>query len=427
MESTSVDRNDERRILDFGVNDADQHSVPPADAYERYIDPIHRDKAIRTVRAADGRTTTLYAGRPPRLQPKSGQVTFTDDDMADLGVVANGVDEEGFRVPGSLLGKLNPLKGLDAEGRREFARKYREMQAQLDDPTSRLTVMDAMGVDAIVNFAGPLGIEYEFEDDFDGLYANLRAINRYLATEWEFNHQDRLFTPPFVSFASADAAIAELDHLMQEGPPKVIQISTGHSMFTSPFRPELDPFWARVNEAGINICTHLSSLTFYGRQATAWSEPEVMLGDMDAFQYLFFYGDRLAMETVGAAILQGLFARFPNIKLLLSEQGTLWVPYLVRTMDNTFFMGRRATWGTLDKRPSEYFREHCFVAPWPEENVDRVMQAVGCDPIVFGSDFPHGNGLPEPSLYLDQLKNCTPADVRAIMRGNLARFLGLAG
>jgi predicted TIM-barrel fold metal-dependent hydrolase len=418
----SIDQDE--RILGFGVNDADQHSTPPADAYERYIDPAKRDKAVRTGPGPDGRLTTLYAGRPARLQPSKGQVTFNDEDMVDLGVHANGIDDEGFRVPGSLLGKLNPLKGLDDEGRREFAQRYRALQAQLDDPVSRLMVMDELGVDAVVNYMAPLGIEYEFEDDWDGLYANLRAINRYIATEWGFNHADRLFTPPLVSFASAEAAVAELEHLLAEGLPKVIQIPTGHSMFTSPFRPELDPFWARVNEAGINICTHLASLTFYGRQATAWSEPEVMLGDMDAFQYLFYYGDRPAMETVGAAILQGLFARFPHIKLLISEQGSLWVPYLIKGMDNTYFMGRKATWGKLEKRPSEYFRQHVVVAPWPEENVDRVVAVVGVDPIVFGSDFPHGNGLPDPAMYLPQLKGCTDDQVRAIMRGNLGRFLG---
>ncbi len=412
------------RTLDFLVNDADQHSEPPISAFADYIDPSKRDLAIRMGTDASGAPVTLYAGRAPRLQPKSKQVTFTDDQMTGVGVTANGIDDSGKRVPGSLLGKLNPLKDLDEEGRRQFVQKYRAMQAELDDPVSRVGVLDQLGTAACVNFAAPLGIEYEFEHDFDGLYANLRAINRYLATEWGFNFEDRLFTPPFVSFADADAAIAELDHLIAEGPPKVIQISTGHSMFTSPFRPELDVFWARCSEAGINITTHLASVTFYGRQGTAWSSPEVMLGDMDAFQYLMFYGDRPAMETVAAAILQGFFARFPKIKLLISEQGTLWVPYLVRTMNNTFFMGRRATWGTLEKRPSDYFREHCFVAPWPEENVDRVIEAVGVDPIVFGSDFPHGNGLPDPAMYLAQLQNCSDDQVRAIMRGNLARFLG---
>ena len=149
-----------------------------------------------------------------------------------------------------------------------------------------------------------------------------------------------------------------------------------------------------------------------------------MLGDMDAFQWVFYYGDRPAMETVGAAILQGWFARFPKMQLLLSEQGTVWAPYIVRKLDHAFLMGRRGTWGKLEMRPSDYFKEHCFVAPFPEENVDRVMEVTGIEPIVFGSDFPHGEGLPEPGLYLSQIEELSADDQRAIMRGNLARFLG---
>jgi predicted TIM-barrel fold metal-dependent hydrolase len=151
-----------------------------------------------------------------------------------------------------------------------------------------------------------------------------------------------------------------------------------------------------------------------------------MLGDMDAFQWTFYYGDRPAMETVGAAILQGWFARFPKMQLLLSEQGTVWVPYTIRKLDHAFLMGRRATWGTLDRRPSEYFKDHCFVAPFPEENVDRVVEVVGTKPLTFGSDFPHGEGLPEPGMYLDQLRNLDDEDTRAVMRDNLARFLDVS-
>lgn len=194
-----------------------------------------------------------------------------------------------------------------------------------------------------------------------------------------------------------------------ERPPWSTQSHPAHGRaFHPPFREELDPFRARLNEAHINICTHLSTVTFYGRQGLAWDEPEIMLGDMGAFQWMMYYGDRPAYETVAAAILQGLFARFPNIHLLLSEQGTVWVPYIVRKMDHAFLMGRRATWGKLEMRPSEYFRRHVKVAPYPEENVDRVVEAAGIEPVVFGSDFPHGEGLPDPMLYLSQLRNFGP-------------------
>ena len=247
------------------------------------------------------------------------------------------------------------------------------MQEQLDNPADRLTVMDSQGIQAAVNFATLPGTEVEFEDDFDGLYANLTALNRYLGTEWGFNYENRLFTPPFISFADPDAALAQLEDIMKIETPKVIQTSSGPSMHTSPFRPENDRFWSICSEAGIKLATHLASVTRYAAQGEEWNEPEVMLGDMDAFQWVFYYGDRPAYETVGAAILQGWFARFPKMQLLLSEQGTVWAPYIIRKLDHAFMMGRRATWGKLTMRPSDYFKQHCFVAPFPEENVDRVV------------------------------------------------------
>jgi predicted TIM-barrel fold metal-dependent hydrolase len=416
--------------LPYLILDADEHSTPPHDAYERYIDPGQRDKAVRHVRAADGHWETLFAGRPMRMPPKNYQVTFDDAQLAEIGLKGAGNDGASDRdvrnvIPGSLLNRLNPLKKLDAAGRRDFIQRYRALQPYLDNPADRMTVMDSQGIQATVNYAGPLGLEFEFEHDLPGLYANLRAINRYLASEWKFNCQDRIFTPPFISLASAQHAVAELDAVMRDEVPRLVQIGSGPAIHRSPFRLELDPFWSRMNEAGIHACTHLASVTFYAHQGEEWDEGECMLGDMDAFQWVFYYGDRPAMEMVGAAILQGFFARYPNIRLLLSEQGALWVPYLVRKMDHAYLMGRRATWGRLEQRPSEVFRERCLVAPFPEENVDRLVDVVGTAPLVFGSDFPHGEGLHEPSVYLAQLENLAGDQVHALMRGNLARFLGL--
>jgi predicted TIM-barrel fold metal-dependent hydrolase len=413
------------RALPYLINDADEHSTPALDAYERYIDPDQRDMAIRVDHKVRGIPVMSYNGRPARFTFENYQVVGSNEQLAEVGVHDSGASDGGQVIPGSLLTRLNPLKDLDADGRKEFARRYRELQPQLDNPADRLTVMDTQGIQCAVNYAALPGMEVEFEDDFDGLYANLVALNRYLGTEWGYNYEGRLFTPPFISFADPDGALMLLDEIMALEVPKVIQTSTGPSMHTSPFRPDNDRFWSRCSEAGIKLCTHLATVTRYGAQGLDWSEDEVMLGDMDAFQWAFYYGDRPAMETVGAAILQGWFARFPQMQLLLSEQGTVWVPYTIRKLDHAFLMGRRATWGTLDRRPSEYFRDHCFVAPFPEENVDRVVEAVGIEPIVFGSDFPHGEGLPEPELYLGQLKNLNDDDTRLVMRDNLARFLDL--
>jgi predicted TIM-barrel fold metal-dependent hydrolase len=413
--------------LSYLINDADEHSTPRATAYEEYIDPDKKDMAIRTVTLPDGRREQLFNGRNRRFTYKNFQVVGSNEVLAEIGVKDAGASDEadGRVIPGSLLTKLNPLKGLDNEGRREFAQRYRELQEHLDNPSDRLVVMDSQGIQCAVNFAALPGIEVEFEDDYDGLYANLTALDRYLGEEWGYNYENRLFTPPFISFADPDAALELLEEIMKIEVPRVIQTSSGPSMHTSPFRPENDRFWSICSEAGIRLATHLASVTRYAAQGLEWSLDEVMLGDMDAFQWVFYYGDRPAMETVGAAIMQGWFQRFPQMKLLLSEQGTVWLPYALRKMDHAFLMGRRSSWGKMEMRPSEYFRQHCFVAPFPEENVPRAVEAVGIEPIVFGSDFPHGEGLPDPSAYMGQIATFNEEQQKAIMRGNLARYLGL--
>jgi predicted TIM-barrel fold metal-dependent hydrolase len=81
--------------------------------------------------------------------------------------------------------------------------------------------------------------------------------------------------------------------------------------------------------------------------------------------------------------------------------------------------------GRLDARPSDVFRRHFLVAPFPEENVRRVVDDVGIDSIVFGSDFPHGEGLAYPEQWAAaQLAGFAPDEVKRIMRDTLAGFLG---
>ena len=132
------------------------------------------------------------------------------------------------------------------------------------------------------------------------------------------------------------------------------------------------------------------------------------------------------MDTVASMIMHDLFGRFPNVRVCMAEQGTVWLPYILRKLDHACFLGRQARWGRLDRRPSEIFREHFVVAPYPEENVERVLAEVGIEPIVFGSDFPHGEGLAFPARYArEMLGGLAPDQVKAIMCDNLAGFLGL--
>jgi predicted TIM-barrel fold metal-dependent hydrolase len=134
------------------------------------------------------------------------------------------------------------------------------------------------------------------------------------------------------------------------------------------------------------------------------------------------------METVAAMIFHGLFQRFPNVRVALSEQGSVWLPYTLRKMDHAFMMGKKSPYAEIKERPSETFRRHFLVAPYPEEIIDRPMEVVGDTCLTFGSDFPHSEGLADPAQYADAMLGQLSEDKRRkIMRENLADFLLPAG
>jgi predicted TIM-barrel fold metal-dependent hydrolase len=430
--------------LPYQINDADNHFVEPADMYERYIDPKWRHKAVRFVTGPDGKRVQLFGERPSRLALTRESAPRTQEELDRLAATAAAAPSDerapmpgdgGARSPGIFLNRLNPYRGLDAAGRRQLIEEFKRQEQAWGDRDLRLALMDAQGIHAALMFPGHvLFLEYEFCFDVDAIYANATAYNRWIHEEVGYAHAGRMFLPPYLSLADVDLAVREIERLIREGAP-LVGLLSGHAHGgrdnprggRSVADPVFDPVWARIHEAGMRVVTHVGPTDYPKHGADLSEDPDAMLGNFDALQYALYWGDRPAMETVASMILHCLFERFPGIRVCMAEQGTVWLPYILRKLDHAHLLGRRARWGRLERRPSEIFREHFVVAPFPEENVARVVAEVGVEPIVFGSDFPHGEGLAFPAEYADaMLAGLPPEQVQAIMRDNLARFLGLA-
>src|ERR1700729_3422753 len=80
--------------LGYLINDADQHSTPARDAYERYIDPDKRHMAIRTVQGPDGTWEQIYNGRSQKWRAKNFQVVGSAEVLADVGVKGAGTEAD---------------------------------------------------------------------------------------------------------------------------------------------------------------------------------------------------------------------------------------------------------------------------------------------------------------------------------------------
>ncbi|MBW8826591.1 MAG: amidohydrolase family protein, partial [Acidobacteria bacterium] len=331
--------------LPYMINDADNHFTEPPDCFERYIDPKHADLAVRYVTAPDGRQMQLFAGKPSKFgSSEANQVTFSKDELAamlgdttNIGTGRGTVPkEEGERelstIPGMLLNRLNPLKGLSEDERKAFIQSFRNQSEAFGNRDLRLALMDDQGIDKALMFpAAAHDIEYEFADNIDALYANIRAFNRWMHEEVGYTADGRMFLPPYIAFADPDLAVKELKQVIKDG-ATIVQTKSGHAHGgrdnpwggRSLADPVFDEFWNICNSEGINLTCHLGG-TDYQKYGADWSEdPNAVFGDFDAFQWMHYWGDRTAMELTSALILHNFFGRFPNIKVCLSELGTVW-------------------------------------------------------------------------------------------------------
>jgi predicted TIM-barrel fold metal-dependent hydrolase len=140
--------------------------------------------------------------------------------------------------------------------------------------------------------------------------------------------------------------------------------------------------------------------------------------------------DRPIFDTMAALVLHNLFGRHPDLKVVSIENGSEWVPGLLKQMDKAADAATAAggLWlgGKVDGTPSDIFREHVYVCPFHEDNVDGLVKCLGAERVLFGSDYPHPEGIADPAAFTDCLEGLDESSVRAIMRDNTADLLRIS-
>jgi predicted TIM-barrel fold metal-dependent hydrolase len=153
-----------------------------------------------------------------------------------------------------------------------------------------------------------------------------------------------------------------------------------------------------------------------------------------AFQWTMLYRDRPIMDTLAVLIYHNLFGRFPGVQVMSVENGSVWVPYLLKAMDNMKGMGRNGPWpgGYVKGRPSEIFKRHVYVSPHHSgEDVAGLVELLGVERVLFGSDFPHAEGMSAEDDYRERAGEFaaklggSDQETRLVMRDNGIRLLGL--
>lgn len=391
--SYDVHMSDELGFIPF---DADNHYYEALDAFTRHLDPKNGQRCVQWAEI-NGRQYPVIGGRVSRVVANA-----TFDPISPAGSM-----HDYFRGNPE---KKHPL---------EFLAKREPIRPEYRDHDARLTVMDQQGVSKIWLFP-TLGMLYEeiLKHDPEGVGIMFTAFNRWLQEDWGFDYKNRIFAGPYISLASVDWACNELDWALSQGARVVCMRPAAPTTLTgqlSPFDETYDPFWARVNEAGITVIIHAGD-SGYSSNGYANDSFSASFSGSWKPSIKSFAIERAAQDFIITSVFEKLFDRFPNVRMASIENGS---SFLRDACDKLTSTAKKMPGYFVDD-PVETLRNNWWINPFWEDDVHEVAEIMGADHVLFGSDWPHIEGMPNPLDYVPELKGFSDSDQKKILLDNVS-------
>ena len=389
-----------KRAVDFPIFDADNHLYETKEAFTRHLPPEHAS-AISYVQV-NGRTKIAIRGQISEYIPNP---TF------DV-VAAPGAQEDFYR-------NGNP----DGKSLREIFGKPIACPDWARTAAARLPELDRLGLAGTLMFPTLASVlEERMRDDPDLTHAAVHSLNQWLFDEWTFNHEDRIFTTPVITLPILEKAIEELEWCLERGARCILirpAPAWGLRGPRSPGLPEFDPFWARVQEAGVLVGMH-SSDSGYSDLVSIWEgKGEFLPFQPNPFRSLVM-GSRPITDMMSAMICHGALTRFPDLRIATVENGGSWVRPLIASLDTMY----KKMPQEFAEHPVNTFRRNVYVNPFWEDGLEGLIDVMSAERVLFGSDYPHPEGLGDPVAFVDDLpESLSNDDVARIMGGNLKELL----
>lgn len=385
--------------LDYLPFDCDNHYYEALDAFTRHVPPEWHRRCVEWCEIG-GRSYHVIGG-----VVSHAVVNPTFDPIAKAGALY-----KYFR--GNPEGK-SPL---------EYLRDREPIPAEYRDRDARLSRMDQQGISSVWLFP-TLGVLYEelIKHDTEGLGVLFRGFNRWLEEDWGFAYQNRIYASPYITLADVNWACEELEWALDNDARTVVMrpapVITPHGP-RSPGDEMFDPFWSRVNEAGITVVVHAgdSGYTSQGYDEDGFGAefggPGVRKKGAPTIKA--FNIERAAQDWLLTMSFERMYERFPNLRVASVENGSDYLGNLFRKLGQV--ADKNPWWFKED--PVELFKRNVWMNPFWEDDVHEVTELMGADHVIFGSDWPHIEGMPQPLDYVVELKEFEEADQRKILLEN---------
>jgi predicted TIM-barrel fold metal-dependent hydrolase len=372
-------------LKDFQIIDSDGHVTEPIDMWEEYLEPAFKDRAPRREQAL---TFDIFS--PP---------------VKDLKV-------EGETIYHKISDEIW------TEGIKILMRQGAQYGPQYYDPQSQAKAMKRMGVD--ISFLYPtIGLWMFAIDSMEPQLAGalVRAYNNWLRDFCSYDTQ--MFRGVgAINMHEPSEMVTELHRIAAFGWKAVF-------LRPNPVKGRLlsdriyEPFWTDCERLGIAVSLHEGS---HSRLPTVGADRFDSRFAMHACSH-----PMEQMMGLLALIEGGVLERHPHLRVGLLESGCGWLPYWLWRLDEEY---ENLGWEVKDNvkmKPSEYFRRQCFISIEPSEPyLPQIIDYIGEDNLIFGSDYPHIDHKPEVIEEVIGLQDrLSKKIVQKLLWDNPIRFYGL--
>jgi predicted TIM-barrel fold metal-dependent hydrolase len=257
--------------------------------------------------------------------------------------------------------------------------------------------------------------------------AYCRLANDWLADTWG-PYLDRVAPGICVPYRNVAAAVKELERAAGMGlRPALLP----DGIFDRPYHlPEWEPLWEAANGLKVPLTLHVGGLR-NAPNPNAVHYP----GQMD----IGWYNQCCGMgETLGWFTYSGVFARYPDLHVVMTEGYAGWLPFAIQFFDHHWsdsrlhgldesangmsFAGMKGA--RIEAPPSVYLKRQAHATFMWDPLAIRARDITGVDCLLWGNDYPHFEGsFPFSEEWIDkQFAGVPEPEIDAMVRGNASKI-----
>jgi predicted TIM-barrel fold metal-dependent hydrolase len=337
------------------VVSSDGHAGAEIDDFREYLDPAYRHALDDYARAYK----EIGGGRSTDFEPMSKKVTDVElaawkQDFLDTGRL------EGYSDPNRRCAELN-RDGVAGE----------VLFPDFGIPFAPFPPSIAARVGNRVS-------------SVDQLIAGFRAYNRWLL-DFCAAAPERFAGQAVINFQDPRAAVADIRWAKEQGFVGVVfAMAPGDKDL---YDLDYEPVWAAAEEARLPINFHVAIST---------GIPSYK-GKTETFAALRIVGTEvmdIAHRVLTFLIWGGVLERYPNLRVVFTEQHSDWVIGHLARMDHSYYRTGRSEIRDICKlSPSEYFDRQCYLGSSIFSRGEiRARAQIGVDKMMLGMDYPHYEG-----------------------------------